>query len=304
MEYSLNSIDSIADQTQVYLLSKPKTPLLPINSLPNFNNRIWGLNKGRVIVVAGRTAMGKTALMTQIAWDLGMNKNKTIYLTLEMPEKELYARCFCRNEKINNYEIEQGNFDKYQDKYKKFRNSHTNISLKFSQTLGRNWKDIEEILNKIEIAKPECIIIDHINHIKGSTTNDKANIDDYLTNIEIMAKKHNITFIIGAQINRLSQSEKSPRPELHHLKGSGRLEEVSDMVLLLYWPYYYDPKKNIEEYEIIVGKNRYGATGVHNCNFYPQYSLFTEKINNVQKVNNKRDLTKSTINEDDVIWES
>ncbi len=303
MEQTLNSVDLISEQTEVYLLSKPKSPLLPITSLPQFNTKIWGLNKGRIIVVAGRTAMGKTALMTQIGWDLGMNKDKTAYLTLEMPEKELYARCFCRNKKINNYEIEQGNFDKYQSQYKEFRKSHQNISLKFSQTIGKNWKEIDEILKTMEEKKPDCIIIDHINHIKGSTTNDKSNIDDYLTNIDIIRHRHNITFVIGAQINRLSQSEKSPRPELHHLKGSGRLEEISDMVLLLYWPYYYDPKRNIEEYEIIVGKNRYGSTGVHNCNFYPQYSLFSERVNIVQKVNNKKDITKSKINEDEIQWE-
>ncbi len=301
MEQSLNSVNVIAEKTEVYLLSKPKSPLLPITSLPVLNRKIWGLNKGRIIVVTGRTAMGKTALMTQMAWDLGMNKDKTIYLTLEMPEKELYARCFCRNEKINNYEIEQGNFDKYQDKYKKFRQSHQNISLKFSETIGKSWKEIDEILKQMEGAKPDCILIDHINHIKGSTSNDKANIDDYLTNVQIIALKHNITFVIGAQINRLSQSEKSPRPELHHLKGSGRLEEVADMVLLLYWPYYYDNQKNIEDYEIIIGKNRYGATGVHKCNFYPQYSLFTDKSPIISSVTT-RDITKSKINEDEIKW--
>lgn len=297
----LKDISLVSEATEVYLLSKPKYPLLPINSLPKLNHKIWGLNKGRVIIVAGRTAMGKTALMTQMAWDLGMNKNRTIYLTLEMPEKELYARCFCRTMRVNNYEIEQGRFDEHIEKYKDFRKSHQNMTLKFSETIGKSWKQIDEILQKMEGSKPSCIIIDHINHIKSSGVNDKAVIDDYLTNIQEAANKYDITFIIGAQINRLSQSEKNPRPELHHLKGTGRLEEISDMVILLFWPYYYDKTKNIEDYEIIVAKNRYGATGVHDCSFYPQHSLFTEK-NNVQKLNKFRDITKSTIKEDEIDW--
>ncbi len=283
MEQALIDIRLLADQSNVYLLSKPKFPLLPINSLPKFNQKIFGLNKGRVIIVAGRTAMGKTALMTQFAWDLGKNKNKTIYLSLEMPNKELYSRCFCRENRINNYEIERGNFVNYQNKYIKFVDSQKGMTLKFSEVLGKNWKEIDDIIKSMEMNKPECIVIDHINHIKTSGINDKATIDDYLTNIQMMAQKHNITFIIGAQINRISQNEKNPRPELHHLKGTGRLEEISDMVLLLFWPYYYDKRKNIEEYELIVAKNRYGATGVHDCNFYPQYSLFTDKEEQAKK---------------------
>lgn len=277
MEQTLINVIELSDSAEIYLLSKPKQPVLPITSLPLLNYKLWGLNKGRTVIVAGRTAMGKTNLMTQIAWDLGKNGNKTIYLSLEMPNKELYARCFSRQFRINNNELEHGNFDKFIKEHNSFKNSLVNINLHFSDCIGSNWKQIDELIMKMELNKPDCIIIDHVNHIKTSGINDKATIDDYLTNIHAMAQKHNITFIIGAQINRLGQSEKNPMPELHHLKGTGRLEEIADLVLLLYWEHYYNKSKPFEDYQIIVAKNRYGSTGVHDCTFKPQFSLFTEK---------------------------
>ena len=280
MEQTLVTAQEITNQTEVYLLNKPKSPILPISSLPVLNNTLWGCNKGRVIIVAGRTAMGKTALMTQIAEDLGANKDRTIYLSLEMPLKELIARNFSRSQMIDNTELEHGNFDRHLEAFKRFKINTAENRVLYSEVLGATWKEIETIINNCEIKKPQCIIIDHINHIKTSGTNDKAIIDDYLTNIKAMAIKHNITFIIGAQINRLGQSDNNPMPELHHLKGTGRLEEIADLCLLLFWPFYYDRKKNFKDYQIIIAKNRYGRTGVHECDFLPQYSLFKEKNEN------------------------
>ena len=150
--------------------------------------------------------------------------------------------------------------------------------LKYSDCIGMNWKQIDAMINECEINKPQAIVIDHVNHIKTSGLNDKAVIDDYLTNILTLSRKHGITFIIGAQINRISQNEKNNYPELHHLKGTGRFEEIADMVLLLYWPYYYDNRKPLDDYQIIIGKNWYGSTGIHECRFQPQYSLFEEVI--------------------------
>lgn len=277
MEQTLVSALDIIDQTEVYLLSKPKTPVLPFSSMPILNHKLWGFNKGRVVIIAGRTAMGKTALMTQIAEDLGINKDRTIYLSLEMPVKELIARNFCRNREIDNQELEHGGFDKHVEEFGKFKKYACNSNIKYSEVLGANWIEIDNLIKSMESKKPQCIIIDHINHIKTQGTNDKATIDDYLTNLKSVAIKHGITFIIGAQINRLGQGEKNPLPELHHLKGTGRLEEIADLCLLLFWPYYYDKSKDFEDYKIIIAKNRYGPTGIHECLFYPQYSKFKEK---------------------------
>ena len=278
MENTLVTAQELAINLEVHLLRKPKEALLPISSLPKLNQRIWGLGKGRVIIVAGRTAMGKTALMSQISCDLAKANNRVVYLSLEMPKEELHTRCFSREFKISNNELERGNFDKYVDQYKHFVNSMQSFPLKYSDCIGMSWKQIDAMINACEINKPQAIVIDHINHIKTSGINDKAVIDDYLTNILTLSRKHNITFIIGAQINRISQNEKNTYPELHHLKGTGRLEEIADMVLLLYWPYYYDNRKPLDGYQIIIGKNRYGSTGIHECRFKPQYSLFEEVI--------------------------
>lgn len=273
----------LAANSEVYLLSKPSAPSLPISSMPKLNNMVWGLGKGRIVIVAGRTAMGKSGFMTQLGWDLGAAGVKTIYLSLEMPKEELHIRCFCRNYKVNNQDIEHGQFAQHQAKYKQFINEHKNIKLSYSDCIGSSWKDIDKMLNEMQEKQPQAIIIDHINHIKSGGANDKAMLDDYLENIHKIAKKSGITFIIGAQINRVASTENKSRPEMHYLKGTGKLEEIADLAFLLHWPYYYDDNKEPNDYEIIVGKHRYGNTGIHKCKFYPQYSLFQDNDEQYKK---------------------
>ena len=79
-------------------------------------------------------------------------------------------------------------------------------------------------------------------------------------------------------MNRQIVNNSDKRPALENLKGTGVLEEHADMVLMLYWEYFYtrdEQKKN--DYEVIIGKNRNGRTGKHDMYFVPEYYLFRER---------------------------
>lgn len=288
MKQKFQSFKELSIQTGDYLKSLPKHPVLPISSMPKLNKLLWGLGRGRILIIAGRTAMGKSALISQVAWDLAKNGSKVLYLNLEMPNNQVFLRCFSRNYKINNEELLHGNIDLYLDKYQLFCDDCKQLPLRISDCLGSTWEEIDQLFANMP-EKPDVIVVDHINHLKSNGNNDKTIIDDYLTNIHAISRKYNITVIIGAQINRLAGNQTNPFPELHHLKGSGRLEEIADMVWLLFWAYYYNRQKEINDYNIIVAKNRYGRTLLYDCNFYPQYSLFTDK----NETNNHKDMDQT-----------
>jgi hypothetical protein len=69
------------------------------------------------------------------------------------------------------------------------------------------------------------------------------------------------------------------KPQLHQIKGSGSIEEKADVCVMLHYPYFYDKSENINELQVIVAKNRYGATGHAKLYVHPQYSRISDDGN-------------------------
>lgn len=260
---------------EVKMLSYGHEQVLGLKSLPDFSRLMWGYGKGQMVVVGARTSMGKTAFMLQNAYDFAKQGYKVIYLSLEMSEQSLGIRNFCREKKVNSYDVKRGGFASFEIKWKEYKKEKADLGI--SDCLGRNWKQINKIIEDRMYNKPDVIFIDHINEIRSESGNDKQVIDDYLINLRAMAVHNNITFVVGAQINRIAQDEKQKFPMLHHLKATGKLEETADVVILLHWPHYYDIKKDKNDYLLIIAKNREGVTCPHEVRFFPEFSLFTEK---------------------------
>ena len=129
------------------------------------------------------------------------------------------------------------------------------------------------------------MIIDHLNEISGDQ-NKWVQIEKYLGVIREMAVRRNVALVVCCQVNRASQAEKDRRPQLHQLKGASAIEEKADSVILLHMPSKYDDAANPNDLEIMVAKNRYGATGFGKVCIYPQFSKITDE-NNVFKEKNE-----------------
>lgn len=272
-------------EAEVMMLGYGKEPYLGLKSLPEFTRIPWGYGKGRVIIIGARTSQGKSAFLAQNSFDLASQGYKVVMLSLEMSESSLWMRNFCREMKIDNYDILRGGFPDMKDKWETFK-SKTKIKIMVSDCVGKDWKEVNSIIESMPTQKPDVIIIDHINDIRLSGNNDRAIMDDYILNIRRIAIHNGITFLIGAQINRAAQDDKDQPPQLHHLKGTGKLEEAADMVVLLHWPYFYDKTKDIEKYLLLIAKNRHGKTDYKQVNFYPQFSLFKE-VEQVEEYSSK-----------------
>lgn len=249
---------------------------LGLASLPLLSKTIWGLGRGRLIIVAARTSQGKTAFMSQLNYDLALQRYRTVFLSLEQSVEEVCMRDFCREKRIDNQQILRGGFEKYKKEWEEHAAVSSIMHAEISDCLGKSWRDINKIIDDAKEKKPDVIFIDHINDIRSDDIRNKAAIDDYLINLRALSKKYNITFVIGAQISRAGQDDKDKIPQLHHLKETGKLEEIADMVMLLHWPYFSDRRKPKNEYMVLVAKHRFGNTGYHPAAFYPEWSLIAE----------------------------
>ena len=155
-----------------------------------------------------------------------------------------------------------------------FQQQANQTRLVLSDMIGRTAQDMEAIEKAFD-KHPDVFIIDHLNEI--SSEKDKlSSIEKYLGTVREMAIRRNVALVICCQVNRAARMDDEKKPQLHQLKGSGCIEERADNVILLHYPYLYDERKSKNELEIIVAKNRYGATGYGNVHLAPQFSRISD----------------------------
>lgn len=267
------------DSCEAMLKARGKTPEIEIQSIPALNQKIWGIHRGKLTVIAARTSNGKTALATQLAWDAARQGIPVLYLSLEMYKDEIIERIFCQVCKIDNIALLTGGFADYQTEWEQFRKLLATVPLIITDMIGKDWKQIRALLESLP-TKPSVIFIDHVQEAKDeSKQNDRAVITEYVKAFRVMAKEMNFAAIVLSQVNRAAQEEDHREPQLHHLKGTGYLEEGADIILLLHWPFYYSKKRGERHRFIIrVAKNRNGRTGWIDVTYTPENYLFSDYV--------------------------
>jgi replicative DNA helicase len=260
--------------------------------MPALNRKIWGIHKQKLLLIGARTSNGKSMFAINIATDLARQGKRVIFLSLEMPKEKVLERMFCLEEGIDNIDLLTGKYNKksfIRDKFVSFSNKVNSWRMYIADCIGRDWQWLEkEILNNMK-DKPDAIFIDHIQEIRGGQSNKEA-IDEYISKMRECSIRHNFALIMCSQVNRASVSEKdtNKEPQLHQLKSTGFLEEASDQVILLHWPYHHakDDKKVLkEDYLINVAKNRDGMTGYIKMHYDPAICKVSDAIS--EKVNDQ-----------------
>lgn len=243
--------------------------------MPKLNRMLGGFERKKMIVIGARPSNGKSAFAMQLAYDFS-KKFKVLYLTLEMTVEEAIFRILCQHKKINNADMYNGNIptDIVNDFYNIMDQEKRNLII--AQEIGKNWDEVNEVMELLQHDKPDIIFMDYIQCIKTSGKKMDA-IEDYVKNLRAMAIEKNICVFVLSQINRTSISE-SVEPVMEGLKGTGVLEEQADKVILLHYPCKYGKDININQFKIIIDKNKNGSTGYMDCRIDPQWYYFSETL--------------------------
>lgn len=284
------------------LAARGNAPDMPINSIPELNDKLWGWQRGKFYIIAARPSIGKSAFSLQMAYDQALQGRRVLFLSLEMTVVDMIERLFCHACQVNNTEILRGGFNKHSQSFEDFYNKLESLQLVLSDCIGKETEEIESMIAKMSI-KPDVIIVDHLNAIKSSGFNTKLDIDAYVDYLRTMTKKNNLVTILCCQINRVGQDDKDKTPKLHDLKGSGNLEEAADIVILLHWPFKYrtakDTKIRSTDFMAIVGKNRNGPTGYIKLSVSPEtYTYKDAYLPEPETI-----VSKITVSQEDIAWE-
>jgi len=262
------------------LNSRGDMPEVGLSLLPKLNAKIWGLPKG-LTIVAGRTSQGKTAFATQIALDMCLQGINTLYLSLEDTEISIIERMFNSLYNVSNFDLMRGFYKRSESCHKlflEFKEKFANYPITITCGLGKSLHEVNMFVEHLP-EKPKVVILDYIQNIR-SGERERESLSEYIRKFREVMILNDLRGVVCSQITRNveKQNQKDYKPTLEGLKGTGSLEESAELAILCYWDFWYtheEDKKN--SFDLLIAKNKKGATGYHSLKFLPEYYKFIEK---------------------------
>lgn len=243
-------------------LDKPSDVLTTYKPLDAFLG--GGLTGGKLIVLAGRPATGKTAFALNIMHKL-FTDNENVqcdFFTFEMGQNELMTRLVSKETHINSLlfvgkdKLSQENKVKARKAYEEMKNT---FDLRVYTSEYSNLNDIKYAIKKRLSDKKYVVFVDYAGLITVNDTrkNERQVMNEVTRELKKLTTDYGITIVLLAQLSRAVEQRQDKRPMLSDLKESGSLEQDANVTLLL-----SADDKDSRKIRCDVAKNREGMTGV------------------------------------------
>lgn len=239
--------------------------------LTNLDRATGGLINGELIIIAARPSIGKTALMLQLAIATQKCNENVLALvfSLEMSSKSLAGRIACNLGHINqNYlKVPEQFTEGKKAAWIKAMGEYSAMNIITYDKPAQTMAEIRSKIRKAVRENPNLQVVAFIDYLTLITPADrKANthvqVSQISRDLKNMAREFDIPVACLGQLNREVEKRQEKRPMLSDLRESGSIEQDADIVALLHRDSYYNnTKKDDATLEIIVAKNRSGATG-------------------------------------------
>jgi replicative DNA helicase len=268
----------------------------------SLNDLLGGLQRGELIVLAGRPSMGKTALAVAVGLNSSKNQyqnNSILFFSLEMPEEQITMRILSSETGIDSFKLRSGR-QSQQESVKLLEKAKDLNSVKFfiDDTPLTTITNIRITSRRIKrIYGLDLIIIDYLQLIKTEGSGDTRTIElgQITQGLKSIAKELNVSIIVLSQLSRAVENRDDKRPQLSDLRESGAIEQDADVVMFIYREEYYlkrkEPREDKQEEwahwksqldqwencaEVLVEKNRNGSIGVCKLFYDLSTSLFRD----------------------------
>ncbi len=276
--------------------------------LRDLDDRLGGLHKSDLVIIAGRPSMGKTALATNIAFNAAKKfqetgeKTSVAFFSLEMSSEQLSTRILAEQSRIKQNDIRRGKISEEQfDKFIETSKDISELPLYIDETPAISIAALSNRARRIKrLYGLDLVVIDYIQLMRASSSRDGRvqEISEITQGLKALAKELAVPVLALSQLSRAVEQRDDKKPLLSDLRESGSIEQDADVVMFVYRESYYlqgkEPRPATVEHaewqakmnevshlaEIIIGKQRHGPTGNIMLEFEAMFTKFKDIQNN------------------------
>ncbi len=245
-----------------------------------------GFQKGDLIIIGARPAMGKTTFAQNLAYNVATRNGEgkgVLFFSMEMAKAEIVDRMVSDISGVDSWKIRTGNVsDEDFARIGDALGEMNEVPLYIDDTSSMT---ILELRNKARRAVHDhnitMVIVDYLQLLQGSDRyagNRVQEVTEISRGLKTLARELEIPVIALAQLSRGVTGRDDPRPVLSDLRESGSIEQDADLVMFLHRPDYY--KQNNDDFvptnitELILAKHRHGPVGKVELYFHPELLRF------------------------------
>tara|TARA_B100000963_G_scaffold361727_1_gene399021 strand:- start:1967 stop:3388 length:1422 start_codon:yes stop_codon:yes gene_type:complete len=277
--------------------------------LKDLDEKLGGLHKSDLVILAGRPSMGKTALATNIAYHAAQNimknekKSSVAFFSLEMSSEQLSTRILSEQARIRSDDIRRGKVTEEEiSRYIETSRNIYNLPLFIDETPAITIATLSNRARRIKrLFGVSLIVVDYIQLMRANSNKNEGRvqeISEITQGLKALAKELGVPILALSQLSRAVEQRDDKQPQLADLRESGSIEQDADVVMFVYREEYYLERKqpklgSIEHAEwqskmndvngladIILGKQRHGPTGTVKVEFEGIYTKFKDLTKN------------------------
>lgn len=247
----------------------------------DLDNMTAGLQRSDLIILAARPAMGKTTLVTNLAYNVAtIAKLPVLFFSLEMSKEQLVDRMLADASGVDSWNIRTGNLsDDDFGKLSEAMGEMAEAPIYIDDTPGLSVLEMRTKARRAMHDNPlGLIIIDYLQLMQSSTSNPNnrvQEVSEISRGLKLIARELNVPVIALSQLSRSVESRSPQIPQLADLRESGSIEQDADIVMFIYREAYYNPETERENItDLIIAKHRNGPTGKVELYFHPERLRF------------------------------
>lgn len=278
----------------------------------DMDKKLGGLHKSDLIILAGRPSMGKTALATNIAFNIAKKYKKGVlpdgtegtieggvvgFYSLEMSAEQLAGRILSEAAEVPSHQIRSG--DMTENEFRRFVQAAKDLEscpLYIDDTAALPISQLAARARRLKRTHGlDVLIIDYLQLVRPASAKDNRvnEISEITQGLKAIAKELDIPVIALSQLSRQVENREDKRPQLSDLRESGSIEQDADIVMFVYREEYYKEREKPADHEtekmmlwqtemdavhgkaeIVIGKQRHGPIGTVELSFEGQFTRF------------------------------
>ena len=264
-------------------LSRRDNPITGVPSgFKDLDAMTAGLQRGDLVIVAGRPSMGKTAFAMNIVEEAAIQGRLSVAVfSMEMPAEQLAMRMLSSLGRIDQQKVRTGRLDP--EDWPRLTSplamlNDTNIFIVDDSTL--NPTELRARCRRLKREQElDLVVIDYLQlmYVPGTSENRATEISEISRSLKALAREMKVPVVACSQLNRSLELRGNKRPVMSDLRESGAIEQDADLILFIYRDEVYDEEsKDKGKAEIIIGKQRNGPIGKVDLAFLGRYARFED----------------------------